>query len=340
MHRCRVTGLRLRNFNERVCAPRLFTYQCVSGAERRHVMDDSHKRKASDASSGASGTGTNKKRPNRLLPLSKSSDQKAGLSPDNGDTIPLPPVSATEPSNLLEANALWLSIPEDWRDFLRPDLDASEFLALAAKVERAYEQETVYPPRPHIFRALELCPVSTVGVVVVGQDPYHTAHQANGLAFSCTVAPLQPSLRNILDEVRRDYPGVALDSELQRGNLESWAKQGVLLLNATLTVRARQANSHRSLGWTWFTATVLRRLSTHKSHLVFLLWGKPARELVWPLLGFKPLTRHQVLCSSHPSPLSVTTATAEAPAFRASHHFRQCNDYRQTHQLPAIQWWK
>ena len=305
-------------------------------------MDDSHKRKASDASPDQQGSGVNKRRPNRLMPVPKHgpSSQKVGSSEDDSDNVPLPPVNTTEPSNLLEANALWLAIPEDWRDFLRPVLDASEFLVLAAKVERAYEQETVYPPRPQIFRALELCPVSTVGVVVVGQDPYHTAHQANGLAFSCTVAPLQPSLRNIFEEVRRDYPGVTLDSDLQRGNLASWAKQGVLLLNATLTVRARQANSHRSLGWTWFTATVLRRLATHKSHLVFLLWGKPARELVWPLLGPRPLTRHHVLCSSHPSPYSVTTVTAAAPAFRASRHFQQCNEYRKTHQLPAIQWWK
>jgi len=167
-------------------------------------------------------------------------------------------------------------------------------------------------------------------------DPYHTLGQANGLAFSCEELPLQPSLRNVQAEISRDFNSPILDPQLLQGDLSPWAKQGVLLLNWTLTVKANRAGSHKNLGWHLVTTSIIRRLSALKPHLVFLLWGRHAHEAVKYIQNPKT---HLILKSSHPSPLSYDTASNQIPAFRGCGHFKRCNEYlRNVAHVRPIQW--
>lgn len=212
---------------------------------------------------------------------------------------------------------------EDWANHLAPFFASSAYHTLCENL--AQEPEELYPPNDQIFSAFHLTPYQSVQVVVLGQDPYHGAGQANGLAFS--VAPgvkIPPSLRNIYQEVAQSCGG---DPPTQ-GDLTPWAKQGVLLLNTCLTVRPGQANSHQKIGWEPFTQAVLTLLNQKEAPLVFLLWGGNA------MARKKWITNphHLVLTAVHPSPLSAYRG------FLGCNHFVQANQFLQQHQRPPIQW--
>ncbi|MCX7996269.1 MAG: uracil-DNA glycosylase [Patescibacteria group bacterium] len=215
-------------------------------------------------------------------------------------------------------------IDQSWKHSLAGEFNSPYFAQLAEKVRAEYLSKQVYPPARDVFRAFDLCPFDAVKVVIIGQDPYHGAGQANGLCFAVHEGVrIPPSLKNIFKEIQDDL-GVA---PLPSGDLSRWAKQGVLLLNAVLTVRAGSPASHRGLGWERFTDAVVRALNDQKQHLVYLLWGKFAQEkgaVVDPV-------RNLVLTSAHPSPYS-------ADRFFGNHHFSRCNAYLVEHGLDPIDW--
>lgn len=188
-----------------------------------------------------------------------------------------------------------------------------------------YKQGTCYPPGPLIFNAFNLCPFEQVKVVLLGQDPYHEPGQAEGLCFSVADGtPFPPSLQNIFKEIHDDL-GCPIPTT---GSLRRWAGQGVLLLNATLTVRAHQAGSHQGKGWERFTDAVIARLSGEREHLVFILWGSFAQRKG----ALVDRQRHCVLTSAHPSPLSAYRG------FFGNHHFTLANDYLTRHGQSPIVW--
>lgn len=216
-------------------------------------------------------------------------------------------------------------IEKSWLDALASEWESPYFRNLSVFIHEQYRTHTVYPPAAKIFAAFDACPFNEVKVVILGQDPYHGPGQANGLCFS--VAPevaIPRSLVNIFKEIHDDT-GAPIPSN---GDLSRWARQGVLLLNATLTVRAHEAGSHQGHGWEQLTDAVIRRLSERRSGLVFILWGSYAgrkRELIDP-------TRHLILSSAHPSPLSA------ARGFFGNHHFSRANAYLQAQGKDPIQW--
>lgn len=219
-----------------------------------------------------------------------------------------------------------VTIHPSWRERLGEEFEKPYFRELAEKVRSAYlAGEAVYPPAKLVFNAFELCPFDQVKVVILGQDPYHGPGQAHGLAFSVPdgVEP-PPSLKNIYKEIRSDLGRDVPES----GNLERWAKQGVLLLNATLTVRGGLPASHQGLGWESFTDRVVETLAREREHLVFLLWGRSA--------GAKGAvvdeTKHLVLKAPHPSPLSAHAG------FFGCKHFSQTNAYLKKHGEKPIEW--
>lgn len=217
------------------------------------------------------------------------------------------------------------SIPNEWLAQLEAFFNTSEFEELNDFVEAAYEKGVVYPPKPLLYQALKLTPYKNVKVVILGQDPYHGPKQANGLAFS--VQPdvaLPPSLRNIYQELTTDL-GI---SPPANGDLSSWAKQGVLLLNTVLTVRAGEANSHRGHGWEALTDYIIDRLNQHPERLVFILWGKPAQSK----LSRIDTERHAVIQSSHPSPLAAYRS------FFGSKPFSRTNDFLREWGRDEIEW--
>lgn len=218
-----------------------------------------------------------------------------------------------------------VKIEPSWQERLQTEFDKSYFEQLILFVKAEYAQGPCYPPGPLIFNAFNQCPFPQLKVVLIGQDPYHEPGQAHGLCFSVNDGvPFPPSLRNIFTEIQSDL-GTAIPPT---GNLTRWAQQGVLLLNATLTVRAHQAGSHQNRGWETFTDAVISTVSREKEHVVFILWGSYAqskRRLI-------DATKHCVLCSAHPSPLSAYRG------FFGNHHFSLCNDYLQQHQLTPIKW--
>ena len=217
-------------------------------------------------------------------------------------------------------------IEESWREILQEEFDKPYFSTLVNFVRQEYSQTTCYPPGRLIFNAFAQCPWTAVKVVIIGQDPYHEPGQAHGLSFSVNDGvPFPPSLQNIIKEVSSDV-GAPLPAS---GNLTRWAQQGVLLLNATLTVRAHQAGSHQHRGWETFTDAVIKRLNDGKEHLVFLLWGGYARSKVQLI----DRSRHLVLESVHPSPLS-----ANRGGWFGNHHFSQTNSYLMQNGLAPIQW--
>ena len=186
--------------------------------------------------------------------------------------------------------------------------------------------QIVYPPAADVFNAFRATEFGRVRVVILGQDPYHGANQAHGLAFSVREGvAVPPSLVNIYKELAQDIPGFQIP---KHGCLQSWAEQGVLLLNTVLTVRARQAHSHAALGWETFTDTVIRRLAEQRKHLVFILWGSHAQKKG----AFIDRGRHLVLTSPHPSPLSAYRG------FFGSKPFSQTNAYLQKHGQTPIDW--
>ncbi len=218
-----------------------------------------------------------------------------------------------------------LLLEPEWQRELSSTLTEPYFIKLSSTIVRQYRDTTVFPPQEEVFSAFSLCPFSQVAVVILGQDPYHGSGQAHGLSFSVTDdITLPPSLRNI-------YKELATDLQIpppQSGNLTHWARQGVLLLNATLTVESGKPGSHQGLGWETFTDTVIKTISDKKDHVVFILWGKYAQAK-------KPLidtTKHLIIESPHPSPFSAHTG------FFGSRPFSRTNEYLITHGLIPITW--
>lgn len=218
-----------------------------------------------------------------------------------------------------------VQIEESWKEALMPEFSKDYFIRLTDFVRKEYHETTVYPPGKLIFNAFNLCPFDNVKVVIIGQDPYHGPGQAHGLCFSVNdgIQP-PPSLVNIFKEISSDL-GKPVP---QSGNLTRWAEQGVLLLNATLTVRAHQAGSHQRRGWEEFTDAVIRKLAEEKNNLVFILWGAYAQKKG----AFIDRNKHLVLTSVHPSPLSAHSG------FFGNHHFSLANDYLVKNGKTAIDW--
>lgn len=218
-----------------------------------------------------------------------------------------------------------VQIEESWKQQLQEEFEKPYFEALTHFVKNEYAQGVVYPPGKLIFNAFNLCPFDRVKVVIIGQDPYHGPGQAHGLCFSVNDGiPFPPSLVNIFKELKNDL-GVEKPAS---GNLTRWAEQGVLMLNATLTVRAHQAGSHQRQGWETFTDAVIRKLAEERDHLVFILWGGYAQRKG----AFIDRNRHLVLTSAHPSPLSAYNG------FFGNKHFSRTNEYLIAHGEQPIEW--
>lgn len=216
-------------------------------------------------------------------------------------------------------------IEPTWRSALAAEFTKPYFNALTETVTKKYQDQTVYPRYSDIFNAFLLCPFSTVKVVLLGQDPYHGEGQAHGLSFSVPEGnKIPPSLRNIYKELAVDLHSTPNSS----GDLRHWATQGVLLLNATLTVEADTPGSHQGLGWETFTDAVIKKISAEKSHCVFLLWGKYA-QAKRPCIDE---TKHLVLTAPHPSPFSAYTG------FFGCRHFSQTNEYLKLHKQKPVVW--
>ena len=219
-----------------------------------------------------------------------------------------------------------VKIEESWREVLQPQFDSVYFEMLTTFVRKAYQASTVYPPGSKIFEAFNRTPFDKVKVVILGQDPYHGPNQAHGLCFSVQdgIQP-PPSLINIYKELQKEY-GVAVN--MTNGNLTRWADQGVLLLNATLTVEAGRAGSHQGKGWETFTDAAIKALSDRREGLVFMLWGSYAQQKGRVI----DRSKHLVLESSHPSPLSVYRG------FDGCGHFKKANQYLQSRGQEPIDW--
>ena len=219
-----------------------------------------------------------------------------------------------------------VKIEASWKARIGAEFDKPYFAQLVQTVKQEYRQYACYPPGPLIFNAFNLCPFEQVKVVIIGQDPYHEPGQAMGLSFSVPDGvPMPPSLINIFKEIEQDL-GTRMPAS---GNLTRWAQQGVMLLNATLTVRAHQAGSHQRIGWETFTDAAIRALSEGRDHLVFILWGGYARSKA----ALIDRSRHLVLQSVHPSPLS-----ANRGGWFGNHHFSQANAYLADNGITPTQW--
>ncbi|MCB0459836.1 MAG: uracil-DNA glycosylase [Flavobacteriaceae bacterium] len=219
-----------------------------------------------------------------------------------------------------------VAINETWKPFLQQEFYKPYFNSLVDFVKTEYKKQTCYPPGSQIFNAFEHCHFDDLKVVIIGQDPYHGPRQAHGLCFSVNEGiEHPPSLINIFKEIEQDtgkaYP--------KSGDLTRWADQGVLLLNATLTVRACQAGSHQKKGWEQFTDTVISIVSEKKENIVFLLWGSNAKEKA-SLIDNK---KHHILMSGHPSPLS-----ANRGLWFGNKHFSKTNNFLKSKGLPEIEW--
>ena len=216
-------------------------------------------------------------------------------------------------------------IDESWRQVLQPEFDKPYFELLTDFVRHAYATRQCFPPAKHIFRAFDLCPFDKVRVVIIGQDPYHDVNQAHGLCFSVQEGvPAPPSLVNIYKELNRDL-GKPIPTS---GDLTHWAEQGVLLLNATLTVEAHKAGSHQGKGWEELTDAAIQALNDQRSNIVFMLWGSYAQRKG----QFIDRRKHLVLTTVHPSPLSAYRG------FIGCGHFSQANNYLQQYGLSPIAW--
>lgn len=219
-----------------------------------------------------------------------------------------------------------VNIEETWKQVLANEFNSIYFTRLATFVKDAYAKGVVYPPGKYIFEAFNRTPFDKVKVVILGQDPYHEPNQAHGLCFSVQKGVMvPPSLINIYKELEQEYGTPFLNRD---GDLSHWADQGVLLLNATLTVAAGNAGSHQGKGWEMFTDAVVAKLAEQREHLVFLLWGSYARRKG----AFINRQRHLVLEAPHPSPLSVFRG------FFGCGHFRKANDYLAAHGFSPIVW--
>lgn len=218
-----------------------------------------------------------------------------------------------------------VKIEKSWKSALEKEFEKDYFSKLTEYIRIEYKQHTVYPEAKLIFNAFDHCPFNDVKVVILGQDPYHEPGQAHGLCFSVqNDTKFPPSLQNIFKEIRSDE---GFDPN-KDGNLERWANQGVLLLNATLTVRAHLAGSHQNKGWESFTDAAIHKLAEERTGLVFLLWGSYAQKKG----EFIDAKKHLVLKSVHPSPLSAHRG------FFGNHHFSRTNEYLMNQGLTPIDW--
>jgi len=219
-----------------------------------------------------------------------------------------------------------IKLEPSWLNLLADLFETPWFAEIKNKIVQERKQYTVYPPANLFFNAMDLCPVPNTKVVILGQDPYHGAGQAHGLSFSVPRGiDVPPSLQNIYKELELDL-GIA---PATHGNLENWAKQGVLLLNASLSVRANSAASHFYIGWEQFTDSIIQRLSERKENLVFMLWGSFARKKKLLIAQNK---NHLVLEAPHPSPLSAHKG------FLGCKHFSKANQFLQAHGLEPVCW--
>lgn len=218
-----------------------------------------------------------------------------------------------------------VKIESSWKQHLAEEWDKDYFVKLTDFVRQEYRTKTIFPPAAKIFAAFDACPFDHVKVVILGQDPYHDIGQANGLCFSVEPGiPMPPSLINIFKEIKSD---IGTDMP-ENGDLSRWAEQGVLLLNATLTVEAHKAASHQGKGWEEFTDEVIMRLANDRENLVFMLWGSYAIKKG----AFIDRNRHLVLTSPHPSPLSAYRG------FFGNKHFSKANEYLTLHKKEPITW--
>lgn len=218
------------------------------------------------------------------------------------------------------------AIQNDWLQAIGDEFRKPYYKQLYEFVKQEYSTRVIYPPADDIFNALHLTPLKEVKVLILGQDPYHNAHQAHGLSFS--VLPDQreipPSLQNIYQELKDDVGCYIPDN----GYLEKWARQGVLMLNTVLTVRAHQANSHQGKGWEQFTDAIIEAVNREDRPIVYMLWGRPAQSKI-PMLN-NP--NHLILKAPHPSPLSAFRG------FFGCKHFSQANEFLQSHGVEPIDW--
>ena len=219
-----------------------------------------------------------------------------------------------------------INLNPSWQSVLSEEIKKPYFLELMSQVKQEYQNTICYPPKELLFAAFDYCPFETVKVVIIGQDPYHGEGEANGLCFSVNDGVrIPPSLRNIFRELNDDLGTIFMPTS---GNLERWAKQGVLLLNTSLSVRKDQPNSHKHLKWNVFTDAVIEKISKEKEQVVFLLWGNFAHKK-----GSKiDRNLHLVLESGHPSPMS-----ANQGKWFGNKHFSKCNEYLKTKGLSTIE---
>ncbi len=221
-----------------------------------------------------------------------------------------------------------VKIDKSWREKLAGEFEQPYFKELTNFVKKEYKDEVVYPAPKYIFRAFDLCQFEKVKVVILGQDPYHGAHQANGLCFAVNEGiHLPPSLQNIFKELSADC-SLLFEALAKKGSLEHWTNQGVLLLNATLTVRAHLAGSHQGKGWEQFTDAVIKALSEGREHLIFILWGNYAKSKGTHI----DRSKHLVIESPHPSPFSAYSG------FFGSKPFSKANEYLLSHSQIPIDW--
>jgi uracil-DNA glycosylase len=218
-----------------------------------------------------------------------------------------------------------VQIEPSWKEHLAHEFERDYFMKLADFVRDEYKSTKVYPPPKQVFNAFDLCPFEKVEVVILGQDPYHGPSQANGLAFAVNEGvATPPSLQNIFKEIESDL-GKTVD---KNADLSRWARQGVLLLNATLTVRAHSPGSHQGRGWEAFTSAAVQALSREREHLVFMLWGRYAKEKG----SIVDWSKHLVLEAAHPSPFSAHNG------FFGCKHFSKANVYLAEHNKKPIEW--
>lgn len=218
-----------------------------------------------------------------------------------------------------------VNIGNDWDDILKGEFDKEYYLKLREFLKKEYFSRKIYPDMHDIFNALKYTPYDSVKAVILGQDPYHEEGQAHGLCFSVREGVEKPpSLKNIFKELHDDL-GLA---EPQNGTLTKWAKEGVLLLNTVLTVRQGQANSHKDMGWEIFTDTVISKLNEREKPIVFILWGRNARNKKAIITG----KQHKILESAHPSPLSAYNG------FFGCRHFSKTNEFLRQNGIEGINW--
>ena len=248
----------------------------------------------------------------------------------------------TSSTILLETDLSEYITDPTWRKALSSTMSSSSFHRLSQTISKERSQGySIYPPSSQIFSALNLCPLNEVKVVIVGQDPYHGPNQGHGLAFSVMPGvPIPPSLKNILKEVEEDV-GISSLSQSQvntisNGNLESWAKQGILLLNTVLTVRRGESNSHKNIGWEEITSDIISKVVEHQPNVVFLLWGNPAAKKATDVLSKETYKdNHCIIKCSHPSPLA---ARRTSNPFLGSRCFSKVNDALVRFGLEPIDW--